>query len=128
MNVKVWVSCILYARYMRRLRSFRIKPGSRLLLRMAGLRFLARCVDSRGFAASKFSIFGTSWLCLSCFGPSYHGDVHAYLLRCVCGFVCFFFLVFLYFVDYSTIVSPSFWLVGKCRKRKKIYQKFECYV
>jgi hypothetical protein len=42
---------------MRRLRSFRIKPGSRLLLRMAGLRCFARCVDSRGFAASKISMF-----------------------------------------------------------------------
>jgi hypothetical protein len=63
---------------MRRLGSFRIKPGSRLLLRTAGLRFLGRFVDSRDFAASKLSMFCPSSLCLSCFGSSYHGDVHAH--------------------------------------------------
>lgn len=30
-----------------------------------------------------------------------------------------FYFFFLYFVDYSTIVPHSFWLVGKSMKRKK---------
>jgi hypothetical protein len=48
---------------MRRLGSFRIKPGSRLLLRTARLRFLCSFVDSCDLSASKFSMFCPSFHC-----------------------------------------------------------------
>lgn len=79
---------------MRRLRSFRIKPGSRLLLRMAGLRFLARCVDSRGFAASKISMFWYFLVVFSLFVLVRHITVmymRIYHVVFVALFVFFFF-------------------------------------